>query len=129
MFIRFVIHNNDPESGRSQGLFQAISDLEHAGSLSHYQQTQYDLVYEWFRHNLKKPRELSRSKKPHTKNVALSWFKDTATEHIAKIREICSILNEHDIETKMIRSEKPGYIVYEDSFQVAAEPFSDTSTG
>ena len=128
MFIRFVINNNDPDSGKRQGLFQAMSDLESAGKLLPYEQQLYDEIYDWFRHKLKKPRSLSKSSKPHAKNVAISWFKDSAKEHIDKMRSLVNILNSHDVVTDMIRSERPGYIVYEDEYQVAAEPFKETGT-
>ena len=128
MYVRFVVQHLDSESGKRQGVFQAMSDLEYAGSLLQHEQSTYHEVYDWFRYNLKKPRSFSRSSKPHSKNVALSWFKDGATEHIAKLRALVVILNSHGIQTAMIRTEKPGYIVYEDPHQIAAEPFSDTVT-
>jgi hypothetical protein len=128
VFIRFVTHKIDEDSGRRRGIFQAISDLEHAGVLLSYEQETYDAVYEWFRKNLKKPRSFTRSSKPHAKNVALSWFKDSAKEHVAKIYEIFAILEAHDVRVEVLQTERPGYVVYEDDFQVAAEPFQDTPT-
>lgn len=38
-------------------------------------------------------------------------------------RELAAILEAHDIRTEMITTERPGYVVYEDTFQVVAEPF------
>jgi len=128
MFVRFVIHKNDGDSGRRQGIFQAISELEYEGVLLEHEQRQYDEIYEWFRHNLKKPRSFSRSSKPHAKNVALSWFKDTAVEHLAKMHALSQILNAHGIIVEVLRTNRPGYIVYEDQLQVAAEPFKETTT-
>ena len=46
MYIRFVTHTNDEDSGRRKGLFQAMSDLEDAGALLAYEQDQYDVLYE-----------------------------------------------------------------------------------
>jgi pyruvate-formate lyase-activating enzyme len=109
-----------------QGIFQAISDLEHAGVLITHEQETYDAVYDWFRINLKKPDSFTRSSKPHAKNVALSWFKDSAKEHMARVYELCAILEAHDVHVEVLRTERPGYVVYEDNFQVAAEPFQDT---
>jgi hypothetical protein len=128
MFVRFVIHKNDEDSGRRQGLFQAMTDLEESGNLEAHEQERYDEVYEWFRKNLRKPRSFTRSSKPHAKKVALSWFKDTAAEHIAKMHEVAFILHSHGIEVQVLRTERPGYVVYEDELQVAAEPFSETVT-
>jgi len=128
MFIRFVIHKNDQQSGRRQGLFQAMSDLEHAGVLLMHEQRQYDEIYDWFRQHLRKPRSFARSSKPHAKDVALSWYRDTAVNHLQKMRGIARILEDHGVAVDVLYSARPGYIVYEDEFQVAAEPFKDTTT-
>jgi hypothetical protein len=127
-YVRFVISENDEDSGRRQGLFQALSDLEDRGDLSHEEQQLFDQVYAWFRKHLRKPRSFTRSSKPHAKLVAISWFKDTATEHIRRMRALASILDSHGVQVEMLATARPGYIVYEDDFQVAAEPFSDTPT-
>ena len=42
---------------------------------------------------------------------------------VEKAREVAALLNAHDIATRMISTDRPGYVVYEDDFQVAAEPF------
>ncbi len=128
MYVRFVIHRTDIDSGRRQGLFQALSDLENKGALLPYEQTAYEEIYNWFRKNLKKPRSFSRSSKPHAKKVAISWFKDTASEHIEKMYALSQILESHGVCVEIIHTERPGYIVYEDSYQVAAEPFGETIT-
>ena len=128
VYIRFAIHRTDHDSGKREGLFQALSALESSGQLLPHEEAEYNEVYEWFRHNLKKPTSFSRSSKPHAKNVALSWFKDSAIEHIAKMRALGQMLQAHRIEVEMLRTERPGYVVYEDDFQVAAEPFRETLT-
>jgi hypothetical protein len=128
MYVRFVIHQNDPDSGRRQGLFQALTDLDREGVLEEHEIDLYDEVYDWFKGNLKKPRSFTRSSKPHAKKVALSWFKSSATEHIAKMRILSHILDAHGIAVDVLQTARPGYVVYEDEYQVAAEPFSETST-
>ena len=128
MYIRFVIHHIDSDSGKRQGLFQALGELERRGDLLGYEQTEYERIYLWFKRNLKVPHSFARSTRTHAKKVAISWFKAEASEHIANMRVFAQILREHDIEVDELRSERPGYIVYEDEFQVAAEPFKDTDT-
>lgn len=128
MFIRFVIHQNDETSGRRQGLFQALGGLEEDGILLPHEQAEHDEIYEWFRRNLKVPRSFTRSTKPHAKKVALSWFKHTAVEHLAKMHGLAQILRSHGVDVAVLHTERPGYVVYEDAFQVAAEPFRETST-
>ena len=46
MFVRFVIHKNDGESGRRQGLFQALAELSEDGLMLYFEQKQHDEVYE-----------------------------------------------------------------------------------
>lgn len=128
MFVRFVIHQNDVDSGRRQGLFQALADLERAGVLAEHETELYETIYGWFKANLRVPSSFTRSSKPNAKRVALSWFKDGATEHISKMRVLAHILDSHGILVDVLQTERPGYVVYEDRFQVAAEPFSETVT-
>ena len=128
MFIRFIIHAKDQNSGRRRGLFQAMSDLEESGRLLPHEQEQYDAIYNWFRENLKKPRSFARSSRPHARNVALSWYKDSATAYIAKMHDVSRILDARGIAVEVLHVERPGYIVYEDAHQVAAEPFKETAT-
>jgi hypothetical protein len=125
-YVRFVIQKNDCDSGRRQGLFQALSELERHGELRPEEQRTYDETYAWFRKHLRKPSSFARSLKPHAKRVAVSWFKDTATEYIRRLRALADILHAHGVQTEMLSTDRPGYVVYEDMHQVAAEPFKDT---
>jgi hypothetical protein len=128
MYIRFVILNKDPNSGRRQGLFHALRDLKDSGQLNLHEQARYNIILEWFNQNLEKPFSLARSRKTHAKSVALSWFKNDAKEHIIRMWELGDILKTHGIDVDMIRTDRPGYIVYEDEIQIAAEPFQETQT-
>jgi hypothetical protein len=55
--------------------------------------------------------------------MAILWFKDTATEHISRMRALCALLEHKDIAVDVIQTEKPGDIIYEDALQVAAIPY------
>jgi hypothetical protein len=128
MFVRFVIKRLDSDSGRRQGLFQAAKDLTESGDLMAPDRQRLDAIRDWFNHYLDKPTRLSLSPRPNRKAQAISWFKDTATSHIGKMREFKSILERYGIEVEIVTTARPGYIVYEDKFQVAAYPFADTPT-
>ena len=39
------------------------------------------------------------------------------------MQELAGGLYVHDIPTKIIKTRRPGYIVYEDRFQIVAQPF------
>ena len=55
--------------------------------------------------------------------LGICWFKTGATEHIARIWEMVQILERNGIYVKKIRTDKPGYVIYEDEWQLVAEPF------
>ena len=125
-YVRFVINDRDRDSGRRQGVFQALGELDDRKALTPGEQLTCDETYQWFRKNLRRPRRFTRSSKPHAKKVAVSWFKDTASRHVEKMRILAGILEAHGIHVQMIRTERPGYVVYEDDHQVTAEPFGET---
>lgn len=128
MYIRFVIHALDPDSGRRQGLFQALGELASAGKLAVHEQAVYEATRSWFAQHLAAPDALSRSRKSGAHNVALSWFKPSATEHIARMRAFAAILENHDVAVDIVKHDRLGYIVYEDDHQIAAVPYQDTRT-
>ena len=110
------------------GLFQASRELRDANLMNKYEEDQLLEIRDWFDENLKKPNSFAKSKKPHAKGVAISWFKDSANEHIGKMYELKSILESHGIDVDVIRTTKPGYVVYQDEFQITAEPYAETTT-
>lgn len=83
-------------------------------------------TYNWFKQSLPVPDRLSRSTRPHAHRAALSWYKDSAGEHIRRMRTLADLLGTHGYTVEMLRTHRPGFIVYEDDTQIAAEPFADT---
>jgi len=128
MFIRFVVSEIDPNSGRRQGLFQAAARLRDSSDISPADRESLDEIAEGFSKNLEKPTELSISRRPHGKAQAISWFKETAGAHIGRMRQFAGVLLSYDIAVETLVSRRPGYVVYEDEFQIAAYPFKDTVT-
>jgi hypothetical protein len=127
-YVRFVIPSKDEDSGRRQGLFQALSGMVDQGILLPYQEHLWDETRKWFNKHLEEPTSFARSSRPHAKDVALSWFRDSAVEHIHRMRILVHLLDEHGVACEVVRTERPGYVVYEDAFQVIAVPFTDTTT-
>ena len=64
----------------------------------------------------------------HRATKGISWFKPTASEQIKRMHGLVAILEEFGHHVTMIKVRNPGYIVYEDDYQVVAEPFSDIQT-
>ena len=128
MFVRFVTKQTDRGSGRRQGLFKAAAALRDSGLLSGTDDDHLESIWAWFNKNLEKPERLALSPRPHIKSQAISWFRDTATEHIAKMREFQEVLERNGVVIEIIKAKRLGYVLYEDEFQVTAYPFSDTPT-
>ncbi len=123
MYVRFVVDEIDPDSGVQLGIFQAMFRLWRAGQLAPHEEAWWADVRAWFNLELDKPERLARSRRAGASQCAISWFKASATEHIRRAREVAALLAEHHVESRMLRSDRPGYVVYEDEFQVTAEPF------
>jgi hypothetical protein len=123
VFVRFVIDELDADSGERVGVFQVMYRLADLGELSFEEQARWDRIRKWFNAHLERPESLSRSSRAHARAVAISWFRDSATGHIARMRELVELLGERGVQVEMLRTPRPGYVVYEDEFQVVAEPF------
>lgn len=128
MYVRFVVHRRDKHSGRRLGVFQALYGLRNAGHLSEAEEAAFTALARWFNEQLPEPSRLARSRNSRAKNVAISWFKESATEHIQRMRDLVALLEAHGVAVEAIHTDRPGYIVYEDEHQIAAEPFRDTPT-
>jgi hypothetical protein len=127
-FVRFVAHTKDEDSGRRTGIFQAASELRDSAKMTGEEWWRLQNIREWFSENLERPTRFSLSAKPNKKAQAISWFKESAIEHIAQIRAMILILEAHGVMIETVRTQRPGYVVYEDEHQVAAYPFADTPT-
>jgi hypothetical protein len=128
VLIRFVGSRRDNSSGRREGIFQLARRLRLSGELAEIDDERLAEIGQWFNENLRKPRRFARSQNSHPQAVAISWFKSDARDHIARIREMQSILEAYGLLTEMIKTDRPGYVVYEDEHQVTAFPFRDTQT-
>lgn len=128
MYIRFVVDIQDERSGRRKGVFAALGVFKKNSDVSKEDYKRYRELAEWFNENLDMPKKFNRSSKPHATPKAISWFKDSASDYISKTREVASLLEKYGINVTMIKTNRPGYIVYESDNQIIAEPYSDTIT-
>ncbi len=128
MYPRFIVADIDEDSEKELGVFHAVGNLREANQLYPHEEEQHDLIRQWFNEHLEKPTRFTASKPPfyRKKNKAISWFKDSAGEHLARVRSLVAILQNHGVLVQMLKTERVGYVVYEDEHQVVAEPFSDT---
>ncbi len=127
-YLRFVIAQRDPDSGRRQGLFHACFRLRDQGVLDRVEAKILADAMDWFNQELARPERLAKARRPHAKSVALSWFKREAELHIQKMLSLVYLLEAHRCKVHVLTTDRPGYVVYEDQFQIVAEPFADTPT-
>lgn len=118
-YIRFVVSQKDEDSHVAQGIFQAAARAVEWGTIKGDDADELAEIRWWFNDNLEKPASFGRGKL----SLGICWFKTDATEHIARIFEMVRILERNGISVRKIKTDKPGYIVYEDEWQLVAEPF------
>src|SRR5204862_8175295 len=112
-----VRHRN---SHHLTGVFQAAFDLRDRGLLAHGEGDWLKYLSQWFDRHLPVPRRFSRSRRPHAFANAVCWFRPDADRHLDRVRQLAALLERHGVATHRLRTERPGYVVYEDAFQVAA---------
>ena len=118
-YVRFVIGCKDEYSHVEQGIFQAAALALERSNVTGSDADELNKLRGWFSENLEKPTSFGRN----TLRLGICWFKTGATEHISRIWEMVQILERNGIYVKKIRTDKPGYVIYEDEWQLVAEPF------
>lgn len=122
-YVRFTnLSHITPDEG-IPGVFRAAHLLQGQGALAEHEQVWLAESDAWFAEHLRAPTQLSLRGGYRQPKTALCWFKDTANEHLHRIRALVALLQEHGVAVEEQISAKPGYIVYEDEHQVAAVPF------
>ena len=120
MFVRFINHERDRHSHQKRGVFQVAYDLIHADAVSFEQECGLLAAVRWFERHLTIP---ERSK---LNDRAIFWFKKDARELIRRVWDLSQALRGCEVPIELVTTFRPGYIVYQDCFQVAAVPFRDT---
>jgi hypothetical protein len=123
-YIRFVIGREDEESHVERGIFHAAAQALEWQDITGSDADELNELLAWFSENLKAPTSSGRDEH----RLGICWFKTGATEHISRIWEMVHILERNGIYLKKIRTDKPGYVIYEDEWQLVAEPFRKGTT-
>jgi hypothetical protein len=124
MFVRFVSNEIDHDSHVPAGLFCAAFDLIDDGKLSDHDYDELADLMRWFRLHLNGPFE-HRLRKPWRARRSICWFKSAAHEHVKHAWRLANVLERNEVLVRMIKSQTVGYIIYEDSAQVLAQPSAD----
>jgi len=126
MYIRFQSTIIDDMSTKPLGPFELAYELRDSGEMMEYDEEYFRSLLVRFDDELELPSKFSRKSTKSDATRGISRFKETAAEHINKMREIARIMGEYNIVIENITTETPWYIIYEDEFQIVAEPFKET---
>jgi hypothetical protein len=118
-YVRFVIGRKDEESHVEQGIFQAAALALEWQNITGSDADELNELREWFSENLEKPSFFGRDKL----RLGICWFKTGSNEHISRIWKMVRVLERNGVYVKKIRTDEPGYVIYEDEWQLVAEPF------
>jgi hypothetical protein len=99
------------------GVITEARTVRDRGVLEPHEQEWLEQIFEWYNDHLPCPL-FSRKR---WSGDAISWFKDDAGDFIKRILDIVAQLKEHGVPVRILRTDKPGMILYEDEFQVVAE--------
>jgi hypothetical protein len=124
MYIRFTTQFINPYGELQPGIFTALKYLRDDHSLTKDDDVlKLKYLTGWFNQNLEKPTRLSNGTSKNNADISLSWFKDSAKQHIKKIQEFIDIAERYDLIIDRVFTKNPGYVVFEDEYQVSSVPF------
>src|SRR5262245_54101877 len=97
MFVRFVVAERDRDSNQRKGVFLAAYDLYDRGELAAYELAWFREIEQWFNQYLRTPDRFAWSSRPHARWQAISWFRSSATTHVARMRDLVTLLAYKDV--------------------------------
>lgn len=122
MYLRFITEFKNEQDELETGVFQAMGYLLHSVDMFQYDKQRLEEIRSWFTRNLDKPKRFNKHSNKNKPNIAISWFKDSANYHVTMMYDLIPIFDNYGIQIELIKRENPGYIVYEDDYQVVTIP-------
>ena len=74
----------------------------------------------WFGTHLPTPSRFQRRLGQASIGIGVCWFKAGAGQHIARMREMCGVLDEIGYPITCCWTAEPGWQIYQDDFQIVA---------
>jgi hypothetical protein len=122
MILRFVIAGEGSGAATGPGFFATAYGLMGSDELELELDARLTIALAWFHIHLPVPDQSKIDPR------GVFWFKADARELIQRMWAMARGLEAGGYTVELIRTCKPGYIIYEDKFQVCAVPFRDTRT-
>lgn len=122
MYLRFTTQFKNEYGQPETGVFQALGYLIRSEQVFDYDHARLKEIQAWFNRELERPKRFNKHSSKNKGDVAISWFKDSATEHLKNMYDLIPIFENYEIQVELIKKENPGYKVYEDDFQIVTLP-------
>lgn len=116
-YIRFVVGSESDSPRTQNGLFTEVEYLRSKGKLQPYQVELVKDIFEYFNNNLPVPPYSTKKWSVDS----ISWFKDNAVKYIDKMRDLAFLLEENGHQVRVLKTDKPGMILYEDEYQIVSK--------
>ncbi len=124
MFIRFESFLRDDESRSHLGIFQTAGECLRQTPADargwHHAELRREL--DWFNDQLDAPDRFFYRVGRRAERSGICWFRDSATDHVARARYMAWLLGETGTPILLRRQATPGCILWEDRHQVVALP-------
>jgi hypothetical protein len=125
MYLRFVTDEVDLRTGKAKGMFSLAYELIRESVLSYDDEGLLKQSLNWVESNIPIPTKFSRTNNEYRKNTGgLCWLKSESREAVSKHWDVKNVLEIAGYSVKLIKTNNPGKMVYEDDFQAVALPFS-----
>jgi hypothetical protein len=121
MLLRFVAGTETENAFRLEGVITVASVLRDQGELYEHESQWLDAIFDWFNENLPCPPFRRNLRSGEWTRNAVCWFRDQAGEPLKRIWDIVAVLEEHGTTVRLVKTNRPGKIVYSDRYQVVAE--------
>ena len=119
--MRFVVGTDAENAAWLTGIITEARLLRDAGQLYDFESERLEAVYDWFNEHLPCPPFKKKLRTGEWTRDAVTWFRPNAKAAIQRMWDIVAILREHGVAVRMVTTERPGWVVYEDEYQVVAE--------
>lgn len=131
-FVRFVVPTwVHRASQRPIGVIGAAYALLKPDNLSDELARELRRSIRWFEEHLVVPKRFNRTTSKgwyRRETRGISWLRASAVEHVLAMAELARCVAQCGHPTAEIRTQRVGYLIYEDEVQVVAEPFRETPT-
>ena len=115
MFVRFVVGGDGEDHRYLTGVITEARLLRDEGRLTEYESAWLEQIFQWFNQSMPVP--------PYSSNDwpddVAAWFKAKAAKQaIDRIWDVIALLREHGRHVRILRSQQPGFVHYEDEMQI-----------